>query len=443
MRTSMRAASRDRVEVDLTTVHDQLTVRSEEGLLRLTLYGLIEVEVSPRELARMLSSLLSRIERRRVLARVEGTRVVAQGTRRDRLEEALRTLISRLAGESGVHAHTRRRLIYLTEALGVPLVGHTAFGIIDRGTNVLQVRPITGCNLCCVYCSVDEGRISRTRWRDFVVDPDYLLDWFREIADFKGEGVEAHIDGQGEPTLYPFLPDLVQGLKEHPNVEVVSMQTNAVPLDEDYVDELVEAGLDRFNVSLNSLDPEKARAMAGTRDYDVRHVMRIAEYIARETRADVLLAPLWLPGYNDEDIVEIIEFAVEIGAGERWPALGIQNYLEYRFGRRPRFLRRVVPMKEFYRWLRELERRTGVRPLVLRPEHFGTEPRRSLPKPFRRGDVVRAEVILEGRIRGEMIARAADRVIAVPDSAKKLSVGSSVRLRITRDRHNIFVGKPV
>ncbi len=438
MRTSTHAA--DRAEVELGALHERLDVRLEDGRLKFTLYDLIEFEVNPSELARMVSALLSRIERRHVPASVDGTRVAAPTDRRT-LKEVLQQLISRLAGEAGTHAHTRRRLIYISESSGIPLVGHSAFGVIDRGTNVLQVRPITGCNLCCIYCSVDEGWVSRTRWRDFMVDPDYLLDWFREIADFKGEGVEAHIDGQGEPTLYPFLPDLVQGLKEHPNVDVVSMQTNAVPLDEDYVDELVEAGLDRFNVSINSLDPKKARAMAGSKDYDVRHVMRIAEYIAKETSADVLLAPLWLPGYNDEDIVEIIEFAVEIGAGERWPPLGIQNYLEYRFGRRPKFLRRVVPMKEFYRWLRELERRTGVRPLVLKPEHFGTEPRKSLPKPFRRGDRVQAEVVSEGRIRGEMIARASDRVIAVPDSAKKLSVGDVVELRITRDKHNIFVGE--
>ena len=37
---------------------------------------------------------------------------------------------------------TKRELIYVTRESGIPLVGHTAFGLIDRGTNLIQVRPI-------------------------------------------------------------------------------------------------------------------------------------------------------------------------------------------------------------------------------------------------------------------------------------------------------------
>ncbi|WP_232452866.1 radical SAM protein [Methanopyrus sp. KOL6] len=436
MKTSTPAGS---AEVDLNNLHPDLEVDRHSGYLRFRLYRLIEFEVEPEEFHRMVASVISKRERRTVPVTLHDTRVAAP-VPREVLVGVLTDLISGLAGESGKNAYTGRRVYYITETTGIPLIGHTAFGIIDRGTNVIQVRPLSGCNLCCIYCSVDEGPISRTRWRDFMVDPDYLMEWFDVVAEFKGQGLEAHLDGQGEPTLYPFLPDVVQALKEHPNVVIVSIQTNAVPLSEDLVDELVEAGIDRFNVSVNSLDPKKARAMAGRKDYDVEHVKKVVEYIAQETEADVLVAPLWLPGYNDDDIVEIIKWATKIGAGKRWPPLGIQNYLEYRFGRRPKFLRRIVPMKEFHRWLRELESRTGVRPLVLKPEHFGTEPRKSLPKPFRRGDVIRAEIVLEGRLRGEMIARAADRVIAIPDSAKILNVGDRVRVRVTRDKHNIFVG---
>jgi uncharacterized Fe-S cluster-containing radical SAM superfamily enzyme len=39
----------------------------------------------------------------------------------------------------------------------IPLVGHIAFGVIDRGTNIIQVRPTSLCNLNCIFCSVDAG----------------------------------------------------------------------------------------------------------------------------------------------------------------------------------------------------------------------------------------------------------------------------------------------
>jgi len=427
--------------VALEELGEGIRVKVRSDSIRFLIHDLIEVDVDTREFESMLSSVLSKAVRRHVDVSVEGTRVLAP-VPRDLLLEVTSSVVSRLAGERGRNIHTGRRMIYISEPLGIPLVGHTAFGLIDRGTNVIQVRPISGCNINCIYCSVDEGRFSRTRWRDFVVDPEYLLKVFDEVAGFKGGGLEAHIDGQGEPALYPFLVDLVQGLSEHPNVKVVSMQTNALPLDERTVEELAEAGLDRLNVSVNSLDERKARAMAGSRDYDLEHVKGIVEYAAGSTEADVLVAPLWLPGFNDEDIVELIDWAVRVGCGQRWPALGIQNFLEYKFGRRPKFLRKVVDMKEFYAWLRKLERETGVEPLVLRPEHFGTEPRRPLPKPFRKGDVVEVDIVCEGRLRGEMIGVASGRAVAVADSANVLKPGDRAEVRVVRDKHNVFVAVP-
>ena len=79
---------------------------------------------------------------------------------------------------------TKRRMYYITKESGIPLIGHTAFGLIDRGTNLIQVRPCSGCNLNCIFCSVDEG-ISKTRVTDYMVDPDYLLEEFEKLAEFK------------------------------------------------------------------------------------------------------------------------------------------------------------------------------------------------------------------------------------------------------------------
>ncbi|MBT4440771.1 hypothetical protein HOC98_01565, partial [archaeon] len=43
----------------------------------------------------------------------------------------------------------------------IPLMGCIAFGIIDRGTNLLQVRATSMCNLNCVFCSTDSGPFSQ------------------------------------------------------------------------------------------------------------------------------------------------------------------------------------------------------------------------------------------------------------------------------------------
>ncbi|NJE42292.1 radical SAM protein [Thermococcus sp. GR6] len=335
--------------------------------------------------------------------------------------------------------YTNRKVLYIHEGMDVPLLGYNAFGLIDRGTNLIQIRGVSGCNLSCIFCSVDEGPYSRTRKLDYVVDIDYLIKWFDDVAQIKGTGLEAHLDGQGEPLLYPFRVELVQALREHPNVRVISMQSNGTLLNDRLVEELAEAGLDRVNLSLHSLDPEKAKMLMGRKDYDLQHVLDMAEALVN-AGVDVLIAPVIIFGINDNEAEAFIEFARRIGAGKRWPALGFQNYIPYKFGRNPT-IAKLVPFKKFYEWLRELEQKTGMKPLVLKPKHFGMEKREFIPLAFRPGEVVKAEVVLPGRIQGEMLAKARNRLIEVINTDAE--VGDRIKIKIVRTRHGIYIGTEV
>ena len=330
---------------------------------------------------------------------------------------------------------TKRRMYYITKESGIPLIGHTAFGLIDRGTNLIQVRPCSGCNLNCIFCSVDEG-ISKTRVTDYMVDPDYLLEEFEKLAEFKrrhckGVKIEAHIDGQGEPFIYPYMIDLIKRLKDI--ADIVSVQTNGTLLDERKINEL-EGYLDRINLSINSLDGKKAKLLAGRADYDADHVKSIAKEIA-DSEIDLLIAPVWVPKYNDEDIMEILEFGKRIGAGRIWKPFGVQKYIKYRFGRHPKGAK-IMSFRDFYSRLREIDRN-----LILSPRDFGIVKCKSLPKRFKIGERVKLRLEMYGRIKGEMIGIARDRVIQVVDTNKK--IGEVVNVRITRNQHNIYVATPV
>ncbi len=331
-----------------------------------------------------------------------------------------------------LHHVTKRELVYVTRESGIPLLGHAAFGLIDRGTNLIQVRPITGCNLNCVFCSVDEGRKSRTRITDYIVEPDYLIEEFAKVAGFKGDGVEAHIDGQGEPTLYPYMDELLEGLRKVKEVRVISMQTNGVLLSEEKI-ERWEKYLDRINLSISTLDERKAEFIYGCR-YPLKRVIEIAKAIA-ESKIDLLIAPVWLPGVNDEDMEKLIEFALEIGAGKRWPPIGIQKYIPYKFGRKPKV--DVMSFREFYERLRRLEEEYGVK-LILRPEDFGIEKRPRIPHPIKKGDVLKARIVANGRVKGEKIVVVKGRVVTVLTERK---VGEFVRFEIVRDHDGIFLAK--
>ena len=62
-----------------------------------------------------------------------------------------------------------KKAVYVHQNSGIPLIGSNYFGLVDRGTNIIEIKPTTGCNSDCIYCSVDEGKSSR-REVDFVVE---------------------------------------------------------------------------------------------------------------------------------------------------------------------------------------------------------------------------------------------------------------------------------
>ncbi|WP_244372758.1 radical SAM protein [Archaeoglobus fulgidus] len=309
------------------------------------------------------------------------------------------------------------------------MLGHSAFGIIDRGANLLQVRNITGCNLNCIFCSVDEGKGSKTRNADFIVDPDYMLEELGKVVEFKGKGVELHLDGQGEPFLYPYMEYFLEKASRMKGVEVVSIQSNGTLLTEEKIS-AIEDYVTRINLSLSSLDEKTAKTLHGA--YSVKKVKEVAEMIA-SSKMDLLIAPVWVPGYNDREIPKIIEFALEIGAGKKYPPLGIQKYIPYRYGRKAG---KSMPFKEFYRRLEEYEKEYGVK-LVLGPEDFGMEKRPKLSCPFRRGERVRARVVCEGRLKGEKVCVARGRSIAVNTDKR---VGEFVEFEVVSTKDGIIIG---
>ena len=322
--------------------------------------------------------------------------------------------------------------IYIHQSSGIPLIGTNYFGLIDRGTNIIEVKPITSCNISCIFCSVDEGPYTR-RKVDFVVEKDYLVNEFRKIAEFKNsKNIDAHINAQGEPTLYADMADLVKGIMSIPGVKTSSIDTNGTLLSKKLVDDLAEAGLTRINLSLNALDREKAQKLAG-HPYNLDKVMEIARYIP--TKMDLIIAPVWVPGFNDDEIPKLAKFAEEIGAGKNCPAIGVQNLLNYRFGRNPV---KTASFDEFYGKMKEMEEKYDVK-LIFDKSAFNVEELPELPKPFKRGQIIETEVALPGRIGNEMLAVARDRLISVPNCDKE--VGQKIKVRIKRTKHNIFLGE--
>ncbi len=328
-------------------------------------------------------------------------------------------------------------LIHITRSSDIPLVGCLYFGVVDRGSNLLQIRPSCGCNLSCPFCSVDAGPHSKSRVTDYQVELDYLMEAVEEIAPFKGPGVECHIDSPGEPMLYPEIVELVRRLKQIKEVTVVSMQSNGCLLSEKKIEQLEEAGLDRINLSIHSLEREKAAYLAGAPWFDIEKIKETARRIA-ESRIDLLIAPVYIPGINEADIPELIRFALDIGAGKRWPPLGIQKFEHYRLGRSPGKVRAQSWWQFYNRSMAGWEKQFSM-PLRLRPQDFAIEKRPMIPTVLERKEKTWVDIRAPGWVRGEILGVAKNRVVSVMDCPVPQG---RVRVQIVSNKHNIYVAVP-
>jgi uncharacterized Fe-S cluster-containing radical SAM superfamily enzyme len=327
----------------------------------------------------------------------------------------------------------------ITRDSDIPLVGSLYFGIIDRGTNILQVRPSCGCNLSCPFCSVDAGPASTTRATSYEVEMEYLLEAVQEIAQFKGAGVECHIDSPGEPVMYARLPDLIAELRQIDEVSTISLQTNGTLLNAAKIAAFEAAGLDRINLSLHALDPEIAQTLAGVDWYDIEKLTETAKAVAR-SRIDLLIAPVYLPGINDAEIPKLIRFAQEIGAGKRFPPLGIQKFEHYRYGRSPKGVKAQSWWQFFNRSIRPWEKEFGLKLQLDPAKDFSTVRRPFIPLVFSKGEKVTVEIRAPGWIHGEMLGVARNRVVSIYNCPKE---SGQVRVKIVATKHNIYVGVPV
>jgi cyclic pyranopterin phosphate synthase len=129
-------------------------------------------------------------------------------------------------------------------------VGIDTFG---RRIDYLRISVTDRCNLRCVYCMPPEG----VPWRD---PADVLT--FEEIERFAEAAVEEGISKirltGGEPLVRRGIVDHVARLRALTGIEAIAITTNGILLPR-YAKALVDAGLNRVNISLDTLDPEVYR----------------------------------------------------------------------------------------------------------------------------------------------------------------------------------------
>jgi cyclic pyranopterin phosphate synthase len=192
---------------------------------------------------------------------------------------------------------------------GIMTSGTTAVGLLDTHGRVatdLRVSLTDRCNLRCTYCMPEEG----LAW---LPKPELLTD--DEVVRLVGVAVrllgvdEVRFTG-GEPLLRRGLTDIVARTAALTPRPEISLTTNGIGLGR-LAGPLADAGLDRVNVSLDTIRAETFQRIA-RRD-------RIDDVIAGLVAAagagltPVKVNAVLMRGVNDDQAVELLEFCLERG----------------------------------------------------------------------------------------------------------------------------------
>ncbi len=176
------------------------------------------------------------------------------------------------------------------------------FGRIGRD---LRVSVTDRCNLRCTYCMPAEGL-------DWLPKPEMLTDdeIARLVGVMVGLGVTSVRLTGGEPLLRRSLVEVVRAIAALEPRPRIAMTTNGVGLDR-LAAPLAEAGLDRVNVSLDTVDPAHfARLTRRDRFEDVVAGLKAA--------ADAGLTPVKvnavaMRGVNDSDVPDLLQWCLDRG----------------------------------------------------------------------------------------------------------------------------------
>lgn len=110
----------------------------------------------------------------------------------------------------------------------------------------------------------------------------------------------------GEPLVRRGIIDIVKGLSKIPNIKCLAITTNGILLDE-YAVELIESGITRINISLDTLNKDKYFKL--TRGGNIDDVFKGIKTLKRLGFKDIRINTVLLKKFNDDEIESLCAFA--------------------------------------------------------------------------------------------------------------------------------------
>ena len=197
-------------------------------------------------------------------------------------------------------------LIQIEPRTNVVAPARSASNTVDaygRQMTYLRISLTDRCNFRCVYCMPASGMVFQPR--DELLTDEELI---RLVGLFAKSGfTKLRLTG-GEPTIRPHVEALIREMKSFPGIEEISMTTNGLLLPR-MAAELKDAGLDRVNVSIDTIDPLKFKFM--TRGGRLDLVLAGIEEAERVGIGPIKLNTVVVRGHNEHEVIDMAALSID------------------------------------------------------------------------------------------------------------------------------------
>lgn len=172
-----------------------------------------------------------------------------------------------------------------------------------RRINYLRISLTDRCNLRCRYCMPEKG-IDK-----FLHEEMLTLEEVYTIAKiFVDLGIDKIRFTGGEPLVRKGIIHLISKISKLDKLRELTMTTNGVLLKK-YAKDLREAGLNRVNISLDTLDEEKYRKI--TRGGNIKDVLDGIEEAKKVGLSPIKINTVLIGGFNEDEIEDLVNLTVE------------------------------------------------------------------------------------------------------------------------------------
>ncbi|MCK9444341.1 MAG: GTP 3',8-cyclase MoaA [Tissierellaceae bacterium] len=171
-----------------------------------------------------------------------------------------------------------------------------------RKINYLRISLTDRCNLRCKYCMPGTG-VSKFSHDDMLT----LEELYTITKAFVELGIDKLRFTGGEPLVRKGIVEFIERVSKLDGIRELTMTTNGILLKK-YAKDLKEAGLNRVNISLDTLDGDKYREI--TRLGNIEDVLEGIEEAKRVGLTPIKINTVLIGGFNDDEIEDLANLTV-------------------------------------------------------------------------------------------------------------------------------------